>query len=344
MSTRIVITGGAGFLGSLLARRLLDGPVTLDGAPPAPVDELTLVDLTEPAADVRADDRVRSVTGPLDTTLDDLGAVDAVLHLAGVVSGAAEADFDLGMHTNIDGTRAVLEYARHQAAPPLVIFSSSLAVFGSDPALGPIGDVDDDTLPRPQSSYGIQKFIGEQLVADYARKGFVRGRPVRLMTVSVRPGPPNAAASGFLSGIIREPLAGERARCPVHPDTPVALSSPHRTLDGLMRAAAVDDATWGSRTALTLPALTTTPREMAQSLDRVAGAGVSDLIDWDEDPVVANIVSTWPARIHTPRAHRLGLEADDSFDDVVRAYLTDNPGAVELQRHHRTPHTAREGS
>ena len=128
-----------------------------------------------------------------------------------MVSGAAEADFDLGMRTNVDGTRAVLEYGRRHAAPPLVVFSSSLAVFGSDPAIGPVGDVDDDTLPRPQSSYGIQKFIGEQLVADYTRKGFVRGRSVRLMTVSVRPGTPQRRSVEFLSGIIREPLAGERA-------------------------------------------------------------------------------------------------------------------------------------
>ena len=183
-------------------------------------------------------------------------------------------------------------------------------------------------LPRPQSSYGIQKFVGEQLVADYARKGFVRGRWVRLMTVSVRPGRPNAAASGFLSGIIREPLAGERARCPVDPDTPVALSSPRRTLEGILRAAAVDDAAWGSRTAMNLPALTTTPREMADALDRVAGAGASDRIDWVDDPVVRAIVGSWPARLRTPRAQRLGLRADTSFDDVVRAYLADNPGAT----------------
>ena len=268
------------------------------------------------------------MTGQLISALDELGEVDAVFHLAGVVSGAAEADFDLGMHTNVDGTRAVLEYGRRHAAPPLVVFSSSLAVFGSDPAIGPVGDVDDDTLPRPQSSYGIQKFIGEQLVADYTRKGFVRGRSVRLMTVSVRPGRPNAAASGFLSGIIREPLAGERARCPVDPETPVALSSPRRTLEGILRAAAVDDATWGSRTAMNLPALTTTPREMAHALDRVAGAGASDRIDWVDDPVVRAIVGSWPARFHTPRAQRLGLRADTSFDDVVRAYLADNPGAT----------------
>ena len=209
MSARIVVTGGSGFLGSLLARRLLGGPVALGGAALADVAELTLVDLVPPPADLSADARVRIATGPLDRVLE--GEADAVFHLAGVVSGAAEADFDLGMRTNIDGTRAVLEYGRRHAVAPLVVFTSSLAVFGSDPAIGPVGDVDDDTLPRPQSSYGIQKFVGEQLVADYTRKGFVRGRSVRLMTVSVRPGPPNAAASGFLSGIILEPLAGARA-------------------------------------------------------------------------------------------------------------------------------------
>lgn len=329
MSARIVVTGGSGFLGSLLARRLLGGPVALGGAAPADVAELTLVDLVPPPADVGADARVRIATGPLDGVLE--GEADAVFHLAGVVSGAAEADFDLGMRTNIDGTRAVLEYGRRHTVAPLVVFTSSLAVFGSDPAIGPVGDVDDDTLPRPQSSYGIQKFVGEQLVADYTRKGFVRGRSVRLMTVSVRPGPPNAAASGFLSGIIREPLAGERARCPVDPDTPVALSSPRRSLEGILRAAAVDDATWGSRTALTLPALTTTPREMARALDRVAGkvAGkpVSDLIDWVDDPAIGRIVGSWPARFHTPRAHALGLRAEASFDDIVREYVAADGGA-----------------
>jgi len=319
MSARIVVTGGSGFLGSLLARRLLGGPVALGGAAPADVGELTLVDLVPPPADVAADARVRFVPGPLDAVRP--GEADAVFHLAGVVSGAAEADFDLGMRTNIDGTRAVLEYGRQHAVAPLVVFTSSLAVFGSDPAIGPVGDVDDDTLPRPQSSYGIQKFVGEQLMADYTRKGFVRGRSVRLMTVSVRPGPPNAAASGFLSGIIREPLAGERARCPVDPDTPVALSSPRRSLEGILRAAAVDDATWGSRTALTLPALTTTPREMARALDRVAGKPVSDLIDWADDPAIGRIVGSWPSRFHTPRAHALGLRAEASFDDVVREYV-----------------------
>jgi D-erythronate 2-dehydrogenase len=183
-------------------------------------------------------------------------------------------------------------------------------------------------LPRPQSSYGIQKFIGEQLVADYTRKGFVRGRSVRLMTVSVRPGRPNAAASSFLSGIIRAPLAGERALCPVPPDTPIALSSPRRTLDGIIRAAEADDTEWGSRTAMNLPALTTTPREMAAALDRVTGTDASALIDWGDDPAVGAIVRSWPAEFRAARAQKLGLTADGSFDDIVRAYLTDHPGAA----------------
>ena len=241
-----------------------------------------------------------------------------------MVSGAAEADFDLGMRGNVDGTRAVLEHARRHRAPPVLVFSSSLAVFGAGPGAArrtrpaPVGD---DTLPRPQSSYGIQKFIGEQLVADYTRKGFVRGRSVRLMTVSVRPGKPNAAASSFMSGIIREPLAGLRATCPVPPDTPVALSSPRRTLEGILRAAAVSDAAWGSRTAMNLPALTTTPRAMADAhgpgrrlrrerphrLDRRPG-------DRRDRPQLAG-------QVETPRAAALGLRPETSFDDIVREYV-----------------------
>jgi nucleoside-diphosphate-sugar epimerase len=323
VSTRVLITGGAGFLGSLLARRLLASPIRLGGGKAERVRELVLVDLVAPPSDLARADRVRAVVGELESVLTEVGEVDAVFHLAGVVSGAAEVDFDLGMRTNVDGTRAVLEYARRHRVPPVLVFSSSLAVFGADPALGPIGPVDDDTLPRPQTSYGIQKFIGEQLVADYTRRGFVRGRSVRLMTVSVRPGKPNAAASGFLSGIVREPVAGQRAVCPVPPDTPVALSSPRATLAAIVLAAEVGDETWGSRTGMNLPGLTTTPRDMAAALDRVAGAGTSELIDWTDDPAISAMVRTWPAEVRTYRAERLGLTAEKSFEDIVRAYLTD---------------------
>lgn len=316
---RVVVTGGAGFLGTLLARRLLAGPLSVGGGPAGPVTELVLADLVPPAPDLAADSRVRVVTGDLPRLV--LGDADLVCHLAGVVSGAAEADFDLGMRTNVDGTRAVLEWCRAMPTPPVLVFTSSLAVYGADPAIGPVGRVDDDTLPRPQSSYGIQKFVGEQLVADYTRKGFVRGRSVRLMTVVVRPGRPNAAASGFLSGIIREPVAGQPATCPVPPDTEIALSSPDRTVAGMVRAIEVSDRVWGSHTAMNLPALTTTPAAMAEALDRVTGDNRSSLIEWRDDPTVGAIVGSWPARFTTDRARRLGLEPDPTFDAVVQSYL-----------------------
>ena len=318
---KVLITGGAGFLGTLLARRLLAAPHAFGGADASPVEELILLDPAPPAADLRADPRVSPVTDSLDT-LSALNEVDAIFHLAGVVSGAAEADFDLGLRTNLDGTRSVLEWARAHSTPPVLVFTSSLAVFGRDPALvEPIGVVDDDTLPRPRSSYGFQKFIGEQLVADYTRRGYLRGRSVRLMTVAVRPGRPNAAASGFLSGIIREPVHGVAAVCPVRPDLPVALSSPMRTIEGILTAAAVSDEGWGSTTAMTLPGLTTTPREIAAALDRVVGTGTSKLISWVEDPAVIGIVGSWPARFRTERATRLGLRANEDVDAVIREFL-----------------------
>jgi nucleoside-diphosphate-sugar epimerase len=285
------------------------------------LSELVLTDLVAPQPDLAEDPRVRALVGELGESLSQLGDPDIVFHLAGVVSGAAEADFELGMRTNLDGTRALLEWARRRSTPPVLVFTSSLAVFGADPAIGPIGDVDDDTLPRPQSSYGIQKFIGEQLVADYTRKGFVRGRSVRLMTVSVRAGRPNAAASSFLSNIIREPLAGKAAVCPAPPDTPIALSSPRKTVEGIVRAATVGDTEWGSRTAMNLPALTTTPREMAAALDRVTGEHTSRLIEWSDDAAVRAVVESWPARFVTERASALGLMPETSFDEIVRRYL-----------------------
>lgn len=335
----IVITGGAGFLGVRLARTLLaTGKLSLAGAHPAPIARLTLVDRVAPPADLMADPRVTAVSGDLNELLKPrpggtpVVPADSALvfHLAAAVSGECEADFDLGMRSNLDATRALLEACRALKTRPLLVFASSLAVFGNSAEQPLPPTIEDNTLPTPQSSYGIQKFMGEQLVADFTRKGFVQGRSVRLMTVSVRPGRPNGAASSFLSGMIREPLAGIQASCPVPPETAVALASPARTMDGLLLAVQTTDRDWGARIALNLPALKTTAGEMAVALERVAGPAATALIDWTPDPFITNIVTSWPADIDAVRARALGLRPDADFETIIRDYVRENPGAVKL--------------
>lgn len=337
----IVITGGAGFLGSRLARALLaQGRFSVNGQPARPIERITLVDQSQPRADLLAEPRVRACVGDINALLapgpHGVAAIpagtDVVYHLAAAVSAECEADFDLGLRSNLAATEALLAACRGLGSQPLVVFASSLAVFGlASEAPDPVGPwvVSDDTLPTPQTSYGIQKFIGEQLMADYTRKGYIRGRSTRLMTVSVRPGQPNGAASGFFSGMVREPLAGVRGACPVAPETEVAIASPARTIEGLLRAGQASDAQWGPRTAINLPALVTTVGEMAAALGRVAGAGAVDLIDWTPDAQIRRIVRSWPAQVLSPRAQALGLVPDPDFDSVIRAYVREHPEAVK---------------
>lgn len=317
---KIVVTGGTGFLGQLLIRALLErGRLSRADGTEAGIEQIVSVDQAQPGRLI-VDDRVGYVVG-------DIGAphflshvlaadTDSVFHLAAVVSGAAEADFDLGMRVNLDGTRALLDACRVQKRTPRVVFASSVAVFG-----GPLpAVVTDETTPTPQSSYGAQKLVGELLVGDYSRKGFVDGRAVRLPTIVVRPGKPNAAASSFASGIIREPLAGETAICPVEPDTAMWLLSPDAAIRNLVHAHELPADAWGSQRALNLPGLTLTVREMIEALRAVGGDAAVERIQWQPDERIRAIVRTWPARFDTRRADALGFVRDADFVEVVRAY------------------------
>src|ERR1700689_1362900 len=328
----VVITGGAGFVGSRLARELLAaGSLGVAGGEAHPLSQVTLVDKAAAPPDLAADERVTMIQGDLGELLepghagrDALAGADVIFHLAAAVSGECEADFDLGMRANLQATGSLLAACRATGTNPMVVYSSSVAVFGGSAEHPLPAVVEDDTLPNPQTSYGVQKFIGEQLMADYPRKGFLRGRSLRLMTVSVRPGRPNAAASGFLSGIIREPLAGQRAVCPVDPSTEVALASPAKAIDGLLRAATSSDQAWGGRTAVNLPALTVSVGDMAAALEQVAGPEVRALINWVPDPAVARMFATWPGRGHSERAAQLGLTPDPDFTSIINLHRAES--------------------
>ena len=316
----VLITGGAGFLGLQLARLLLKrGSLNLDGRAVS-IDRLTLLDVVAPQID---DARVRVVTGDLSDPAVLAQAIDrdtaAIFHLAAVVSGQAEADFDLGMRVNLYASRALLETCRQLGHVPRVVFTSSVAVYGGKlPAV-----VQDDTALNPQSSYGAQKAIGELLLSDYSRKAFVDGRVLRLPTISVRPGKPNAAASSFASGIIREPLAGVAANCPVPPDTALWLLSPRGAIQALVNGIELDGARFGNRRVVNLPGLSVTAAQMGDALRRVAGDAVADRVTWQREERIEKIVGTWPAAWDTTRALELGFVGDASFDDVVRGYAED---------------------
>jgi len=325
----VLITGGAGFLGQqLIARILSAGGIRLadgSGTRTEPIGRITCFDQGLGALQ---DARVRNMAGDIADAAQVRSLVDrdtgVVVHLAAVVSGTAEADFDLGLRVNLDGTRALLEACRAAGQVPRVLFSSSIAVFGGDlPAV-----VTDATTPTPQGSYGIQKLIGELLVQDYSRKGFIDGRAVRIPTVVVRPGRPNGAASGFASGIVREPLSGLDAVLPVSPDTEMWLASPRAVVTMLLRALELSAQDWGWPRSLNLPGLTASMHEEIAAVKAVAGEAVAARIRYQPDEQVIRLVRTWAARFDTSRARAMGFQTDADFASIVRAYMEDNPGAL----------------
>jgi nucleoside-diphosphate-sugar epimerase len=322
----VLITGAAGFLGQRLARALLahPSPLETDGTP-MELEELRLLDVAPgPSFD---DPRVRWITGDMADPSVLASAVDArttaLFHLAAVVSGGAEADFDLGMRVNLDGTRLLLDACRTLGHRPTVVFASSVAVYGGDlPEV-----VTDATRLTPQSSYGTQKAIGELLVADYTRRGFIDGRALRLPTISVRPGRPNLALSSFASGIIREPLNGELAVCPVAPETVLWLLSPATVIDCFVHAHNLPGDRLGHDRSLILPGLAISVADMVASLQRVAGPEVAARVQWARDLRVERVASTWPGRLSDTRARGLGFPVDTNYDDIIRDYIREHVAA-----------------
>lgn len=320
---RVVITGGGGFLGSKLASTLLArGKLSAPEGGEQQISKLVLLDTGFPAHTLN-DPRVQAVAGDISdpATLARVITPDtaSLFHLAAVVSGAAEADFDLGMRVNFDGTRLVLEQLRRCTKPPRVVYSSSVAAFGGDlPA-----ELDDSTTPNPQTSYGAQKVAGEYLLSDYSRKGFLDGRSLRLPTIVVRAGAPNAAASSFASGILREPLNGKVSDCPVMPETGVWLLSPRRVTECFIHAHELPTAAWGTSRVVNLPGITASVAQMLEALARVAGRPVAERVRFTPDERIRAIVRTWPVRFSTPRALALGFRPDEDIESVIRNYIAD---------------------
>jgi nucleoside-diphosphate-sugar epimerase len=319
---KILILGGAGMVGRKLAERLAkDG--RLGGKD---ISELTLYDVVPPEKPAGAKFAVKTAVGdlPADGETDKLvaGKPDVIFHLAAIVSGEAEQDFDKGYRINLKGTMNLLESVRKAGHKPRLVFTSSIAVFGA-----PFPEkIPDEFFTTPLTSYGTQKAIGELLLADYTRKGFLDGVAIRLPTICVRPGKPNKAASGFFSNIIREPLAGHEAVLPVSEDVMHWHASPRAAVGFLLHAATLDGEKIGPRRNLTMPGLAVTVGGQIEALRKIAGEKVVQRIRREPDPFVEKIVAGWPRNFDARRATALGFKAESSFEEIVRVHIEDELG------------------
>ncbi|CAB3260266.1 unnamed protein product [Arctia plantaginis] len=313
---KVIVTGAAGFLGSRIADALLSE------SSPIKVTDLILTDVQAPQK--RQDARV--VTLALDLTSSSAAShligsgCDVFFHLAAVVSGLSEADFDFGMKANLDATRSLLEALRKKSPTAIFIFTSSVGVFGGN--LPPV--IDDLTAVMPPTSYGTAKAMCELLVNDYGRRGFVDGRSVRLPTVSVRPGAPNTAVTSFASGIIREPLNGIASICPVPPEQEMWLSSPNTVVRNIIHAATLPNTVFGPWRTVNLPGITVSVGAMVEALKTVAGDKVASLVSYKRDERLARINAIVPSKFDNTHALKLGFFVDSNYEDVIRMYIRDD--------------------
>jgi len=319
---RVVILGGAGFLGQKLAKALLKKGYIENNGQKQDITKLVMFDRIKPNLQ---DNRLELITGDL-TKPETLASVisqntDVIFHLAAVVSGEAEQNFELGMNVNLLATQNLLELCRNLAKPPKLLFASSVAVFGGDDMPETITDT---TASTPQSSYGTQKAIAELLINDYSRKGYIDARVLRYPTIVVRPGKPNAATSTFASSIIREPLQGQNAICPVTADTKLWILSPRQAIKTTLQAADMKAETLGVHRTLSLPGITVSVKDMVDALSNVAGEEVSQRITWQHDPFIQKIVGSWPNKFEATKAKKLGFQADDSMQTIIQNFIEDD--------------------
>jgi len=313
---KVLIFGGSGFLGKRLAGELLEkGELDL-----GKINTLVLFDKVL-SQDFPDDPRMECVKADFndETAIRDVlqSPPDIIFHLAAIVSGEAEKNLELGMEVNLHATLQLLEICRELDQHPRLVFASSCAVFGGDVSK----KIVDETAPKPRSSYGTQKAIAELLINDYSRRGFVDGRSLRLPTIAIRPGKPNSATSSFVSSIIREPLNGVKASCPVPPETEVWIQSPKSVISNFIHAANIEENALGDDRTITIPGLTTSVQDMVDCLRSIAGQAIIDLIEWEPDEFLQSIVLTWPPRFSTDRADKLGFIRDGSVHEIINAFI-----------------------